>query len=244
MQRLVGTPERAHGMKLTLDHLHEPLGDFALSLDCVLDGRLIAIFGPSGAGKTSLLEIIAGLRRPRRGRILLNDRVVSDSATSLWIPARQRRIGYVPQDLALFPHLTVRANLRYGMRVADDRLLNGMCDLLEIAPLLDALPATLSGGEKQRVALARAMVAQPSLLLLDEPLSSLDQSLKERIFPYLLRVRDEIGIPMLYVTHSTDEVQLLCDQLLVLEAGQSVAQGAPRDLLEPSPELRYRLKPR
>jgi molybdate transport system ATP-binding protein len=150
----------------------------------------------------------------------------------------------VPQDLALFPHLTVRANLRYGMRVADDRLLNGMCDLLEIAPLLDALPATLSGGEKQRVALARAMVAQPSLLLLDEPLSSLDQSLKERIFPYLLRVRDEIGIPMLYVTHSTDEVQLLCDQLLVLEAGQSVAQGAPRDLLEPAPELRYRLKPR
>jgi molybdate transport system ATP-binding protein len=232
-------------MRLTLENIRLPLGPFELSLDCVLQGRLVAVFGSSGAGKTTLLEIIAGLRRPGSGRILLEDRVLCDSATRQWTPTRHRHIGYVPQDLALFPHLNVRANLTYGMpAMQDDKKLPGVCEVLEITALLDRMPANLSGGEKQRVAFARAVLAAPSLLLLDEPLSSLDQPLKERIFPYLLRIRDEIGIPMLYVTHSADEISRLCDHMLVLENGRAIAHGAPGDLLEAASELRYRLRPR
>ncbi len=232
-------------MRLALENVRLPLDSIELCLDCELEGSVVAIFGPSGAGKTTLLEIIAGLRRPKSGRILLGDLVLCDGAARQWIPARHRRIGYVPQDLALFPHLNVRANLGYGMPVASGRhKLPDVCEVLEIAALLDRMPATLSGGERQRVAFARAVLAEPALLLLDEPLSSLDQPLKERIFPYLLRIRDEIGIPILYVTHSADEVNLLCDAMLVLEAGHAVAQGTPSDLLEPVSELRYRLRTR
>lgn len=233
-------------MKLRLENIRLSLGEMELSLDCVLDGRLVAIFGISGAGKTTLLEIIAGLRHPQSGRIVLEDRVLCDDDARQWIPARHRHIGYVPQDLALFPHLNVRANLNYGVVTAprDDRKLGAVCAVLEITALLDRMPARLSGGEKQRVAFARAVLAEPSLLLLDEPLSSLGQPLKERIYPYLLRIRDEIGIPMLYVTHSADEVSRLCDHMLVLEAGKAVAQGPPAELLESTQELRYRLRVR
>jgi molybdate transport system ATP-binding protein len=228
-------------MKLTLQNLRLTLGSMELAIDCVLEGRLVGVFGSSGAGKTTLLEIIAGLRKPRSGRILLGERVLHDDLVS--IPARHRHIGYVPQDLALFPHLSVRANLGYGMQdPPDEKKLTAVCDVLEIGALLNRMPAQLSGGEKQRVALARAVLAEPELLLLDEPLSSLDQPLKERIFPYLLRIRDGIGIPMLYVTHSADEVQLLCDRMLVLEAGKAVAQGPPSELLVPTGEIRHRLR--
>jgi len=231
-------------MKLALENLRLPPGSLDLALDCVLDGRLVAIFGPSGAGKTTLLELIAGLRRPRSGRIALGGRTLCDCSTGLWIPARRRRIGYVPQDLALFPHLSVQANLCYGMpRPVDTKKLSSICDVLEIGPLLGRMPHGLSGGEKQRAAFARAVLAEPDVLLLDEPLSSLDQPLKERIFPYLLRIRDEIGIPMLYVTHSADEVNLLCDRMLVLERGRIVSQGAPAQLLVTTGEVRHRLRP-
>ncbi len=231
-------------MRLALEKIRLPLGARELSLDCALEGRIVAIFGSSGAGKTTLLEIIAGLRRPETGRIVLGDRLLCDCSTHHWTPARRRRIGYVPQDLSLFPHLNVRANLGYGRPAApDDRKFSAVCEVLELSPLLDRAPANLSGGEKQRVAFARAMLAEPELLLLDEPLSSLDQSLKERIFPYLLRIRDELGIPMLYVTHSTDEVKLLCDHMLVLDSGRIAAQGSPAALLVPASETRYRLRP-
>jgi molybdate transport system ATP-binding protein len=225
-------------MKLTLKNLRLPLPGFELSLDCELDGRLIGIFGPSGAGKTTLLEIIAGLRHPHSGRVELDSALLCDGRHG--IPARHRRIGYVPQDLALFPHLTVRANLAYGMPEGGQRL-STVAASLELDPLLERLPAALSGGEKQRVALARAVLAAPRLLLLDEPLASLDQPLKERIFPHLLRIRDELGIPMLYVTHSADEVMRLCDHMLVLASGRAVAQGSPATLLAPSSETHYRL---
>lgn len=229
-------------MKLRLENLRLPMGAAAdLSLDGEMEGSLVGVFGPSGAGKTTLLETIAGLRRPESGRIVLDGRVLCDGPRGL--PVCRRRIGYVPQDLALFPHLSVRANLRYGRPAgADPRTLDTIGEVLEITALLDRAPGQLSGGERQRVALARAALADPLLLLLDEPFSGLDQPLKERIFPHLLRLRDEIGIPMLYVTHSADEVMLLCDQLLVLEAGRKLAQGSPRELLEPAGEVRYRLR--
>jgi molybdate transport system ATP-binding protein len=222
-------------MKLAFENLSLPLHDFELAIDGRLEGRLIGILGASGAGKTTLLEIIAGLRSPRGGRVLL------DGESLHGIPVNQRRIGYVPQDLALFPHLSVRANLAYGMHASSARL-QSVAEMLEIVPLLDRMPPALSGGEKQRTAFARAVLAEPRLLLLDEPLSNLDQPLKERIFPHLLRIRDQTGIPMIYVTHSADEAMRLCDHLLVLGAGRVIAQGAPGELLAPTSEIHYRLK--
>ncbi|MGH8048122.1 MAG: ATP-binding cassette domain-containing protein [Chthoniobacterales bacterium] len=228
-------------MKLALENLRLALHDFELSVSAELEGRLIGVLGASGAGKTTLLEIIAGLRRPRAGRVLLDGEALCDGVHG--IPARNRRVGYVPQDLALFPHLTVRANLAYGMPAQPGvHTLPAVAAMLEISPLLDRMPAALSGGEKQRVAFARAVLAGPRLLLLDEPLSSLDHPLKERILPHLLRIRDETGIPMIYVTHSADEAMRLCDHLLVLEAGRGVAQGAPDELLAPTAETHYRLR--
>jgi molybdate transport system ATP-binding protein len=208
-------------MNLRLENIRLPLPAFDLALDGEFDIRLLAILGPSGAGKTSLLEIIAGLRRPRSGRVLLDGEVLFDAAQGMNLPARHRRIGYVPQDLALFPHLDVRANVTYGGE-SSSRKLAAICDAMEIGALLDRMPASLSGGEKQRVAFARAVSADPRLLLLDEPLSNLDQPLKERIFPYLQRMRDEFGVPMLYVTHSTLEADRLADRQLRMEAGRFV----------------------
>jgi molybdate transport system ATP-binding protein len=227
-------------MKLAFENLRLKLHDFELTLDTKLEGRLVGILGHSGAGKTALLEIVAGLRSPRNGRVILENETLSDGPRG--IPACRRRIGYVPQDLALFPHLAVRANLAYGLRANPERL-DDVAAMLEIIPLLDRMPSALSGGEKQRVAFARAVLAEPRLLLLDEPLSNLDPPLKERIFPHLLRIRDQIGIPMIYVTHSADEAMRLCDHLLVLDSGRVVAQGAPAELLAPTSETHYRLKP-
>jgi molybdate transport system ATP-binding protein len=227
-------------MKIAFQNLRLQLGNFELFLDEELEGRVIGVLGASGAGKTTLLEIIAGLRRPKSGRILLDGELLCDGHAG--IPAAQRRIGYVPQDLALFPHMTVRENLAYGMPPQPDaKKLDSIASLLEISPLLDRMPSALSGGEKQRVAFARAVLAAPRLLLFDEPLSNLDQPLKERIFPHLMRIRDETAIPMLYVTHSADEAMRLCDHLLVLEAGRATAQGRPDDLLVPTHETHYRL---
>jgi molybdate transport system ATP-binding protein len=213
-------------MNLLLKKISLPLADFSLTVDVEIQNQVTAIFGPSGAGKTSLLDLVAGLRYPKSAFIQLGDRILTDTAVRTNIPTRHRQIGYVPQDLALFPHLSVRENLLYGCK--DNRSHESLfsyehvSQVLEIGPLADRKITNLSGGEKQRVALARALLASPQILLLDEPLASLDTVLKSKIIPYLARIRDEFHIPMLYVTHDWDEVQALCAEALIMERGEIV----------------------
>src|SRR5262245_3910890 len=216
-------------MKLLLRNICLPLKEFTLEVDVEIQSQVTAIFGPSGAGKTSLLDLVAGLRRPKLALIQLNDRVLTDTTQGLNISARSREIDYVPQDLALFPHLSVRGNLQFGCRAASNPLFRfeHVIDVLEIEPLLRRDVTELSGGEKQRVALARALLTAPRLVLLDEPLASLDLKLKAKIIPYLCRVRDEFHLPMLYVTHAPAEAAALCDDVLVMEGGRFVRQGKP-----------------
>lgn len=224
-------------MMLRLQNISLPLADFALELDAVCTARVTGIFGPSGAGKTSLLDLIAGLRQPVTARITLGDTVLIDTATRTNLPARDRRIAYVPQDLALFPHLSVRANVLYGRK--PDAKPGGVFQfehvirLLEIEPLLDRRIGNLSGGEKQRVALARAILSSPRLLLLDEPLSGLDARLKGQILPFLRRIKDEFPIPMLYVTHQVEEARAVCDEMLMLERGRVTGRGTTNDVPGP-----------
>ncbi|OOW73062.1 molybdenum ABC transporter ATP-binding protein [Xanthomonas axonopodis pv. melhusii] len=183
------------------------------------DARVVALVGPSGAGKTTALNAIAGLVRPQAGHIRIDGRCLYDAGQGIDLPTHQRRIGYVFQDARLFPHLDVRRNLRYG-RHARSTALFGFDDvvaLLGIAPLLQRRPRNLSGGEAQRVAIGRALLAQPAILLFDEPLSALDQARREELIPYLQRVRDEIRLPMLYVSHNPDEVQRIADSVHVLD---------------------------
>ena len=233
-------------MNLALRHLRLPLGPLTLELDAILPGRVTAIFGASGAGKTSLLELIAGLRRPVGGSIHLGDTALTDIAARDFVPPEHRAIGYVPQEGALFPHLSVRRNLLYGFHASRPRpaglTFEHVADVLEISALTERAIGTLSGGEKQRVALGRALLAAPRLLLLDEPLAGLDAPLRERLLPYLTRVRDEFAIPMLYVTHSPDEVMALCDDVLVLTAGRLTAHGAPDTLFQPTTRARFELR--
>jgi molybdate transport system ATP-binding protein len=216
-------------MNLLLQKISLPLASFVLEVDVEIRNRAVAIFGPSGAGKTSLLDLVAGLRRPQSAFIRFGDEVLTDTSRGVRVPARQRGIGYVPQDLALFPHLSVRQNLLYGRKpAAADRLfsLEHITDVLEIQSLIARGVLDLSGGEKQRVALARALLTSPRLLLLDEPLASLDTSLKAKILPYLARVRDEFKLPMLYVTHNPAEVSALCDEVLVMDRGRIISRSA------------------
>ena len=230
----------APDVKLLLKNIRLPLADFVLEADVEITSRVTAIFGPSGAGKTTLLDLIAGLRRADSAFIQLDDTVLTDTACGVFIPPRDRHIGYVPQDLALFPHLSVRQNLLYGHRPHE--VINPLftfervVEVLEVEPLLSRNVTTISGGEKQRVALARALLTSPQLLLLDEPLASLDQKLKARILPYLRRVRDEFHLPMLYVTHEPDEVRALCDDVLLMEGGRIVPTPAgEKPLLDSQP---------
>lgn len=192
------------------------------------------MLGPSGSGKTSLLETITGLRRGARGRIALGDDVLLDSERGVCLAPERRRVGYVPQDALLFPHLDVRGNVRFaradGAGKAGPKL-EEIVSILEIGGLLDRSPATLSGGERQRVALARALASAPSLLLLDEPLAAVDMELKERILPYLLRVRDQMRTPFLYVTHNAGEALLLCREALLLRGGRVEASGPVAEVL-------------
>jgi molybdate transport system ATP-binding protein len=216
-------------MSLLLKDISLPLASFTLEVDVEIHGRVTAVFGPSGSGKTSLLELVAGLRPAKSAFIQLGDRVLTDVSRGLFVPIRQRDIGYVPQDLALFPHLSVRQNLLYGSKRGGEsnRLFafEHITEILEIQPLIRRGVTELSGGEKQRVALARALIAVPRLLLLDEPLASLDSKLKARIIPYLARVRDEFHIPMLYVTHDRLEMLALADEMLVLANGKIEQTG-------------------
>jgi molybdate transport system ATP-binding protein len=222
-------------MKLTLKNVRVALSDFELVVDVATDSRVTAIFGPSGAGKTSLLDVVAGVRGRCTGLVQLGDQVVMDSERGQFVPARERRIGYVPQDLALFPHLSVRQNLRYGMRSGENQdplfSLQHVTTVLEIERLIEREVTGLSGGEKQRVALARALLSSPRLLLLDEPLASVDDGLKARIGAYLLRVRDEFPVTMLYVTHDREETRLMADDIVMLSSGKVTAAGRATEIL-------------
>ena len=271
-------------------------GAFTLELHETIAARTVALFGPSGSGKTTTLDAVAGLRRPDAGVIRIGRHVLFDSGRGVDVPAYERRVGYVPQDLALFPHLDVRRNVMYGARrdrgargqaaagSASARDASGrdvgahdagapdagprsapalytgapdagprsapardagapgpvgghasVLELLEIDTLLARRVDSLSGGERQRVALARALMTDPDLLLLDEPLAALDVGLRDRILPYLERVRDEIGTPMIYVSHVADEVRRVADRVIVLDAGRAVRSGTPADVLEGGP---------
>jgi len=196
---------------------------------------ITALFGPSGAGKTSIVNAIAGLLRPDEGRIAVNDDVLLDTQAHIFVPPRARRIGYLFQDARLFPHMSVETNLRFGWRRAAERAseaeFSRIVSLLGLETLLTRRPQNLSGGEKGRVALGRALLSSPRLLLLDEPLAALDAARKSEIMPYLERLRDEAAVPMLYVSHSLDEVARLADNVIVLKQGRVVAQGSVFDML-------------
>jgi molybdate transport system ATP-binding protein len=204
------------------------LQSFALELDAELACRTTALCGPSGAGKTSVLELVAGLRRPRRGRVELDGELLFDAGSHVDVPPRRRRVGYVPQDLALFPHLTVRGNLLYARPQPAPAMRHRVIEVLEIEALLERAVGTLSGGERRRVALGRALLSAPRLLLLDEPLSGLEARLKERILVYLRRVRDELRTPLLLVSHDPGEVEALCEEALLLERGRLVGRERRR----------------
>jgi molybdate transport system ATP-binding protein len=204
--------------------LHWQRGGFCLQAQGRLDGGVIGLCGPSGAGKSTLLALIAGLRQPDAGVIRWHGKMLVEPARGVFLPPEQRRIGLVFQDGCLFPHLTVQQNLLYGYRrrPAGERLFrpDAITALLDIGHLLTRRPRDLSGGEKQRVALGRALLYSPSLLLLDEPLASLDSHRKQQILPFLQQVRDTLGIPMLYASHAEDEVRYLTDRLWHMEAGR------------------------
>jgi molybdate transport system ATP-binding protein len=206
-------------------------GGFSLALDLSLPGRgVTALYGPSGSGKTTVLRCVAGLERPRGARIEVAGQVWQDDTRGLFVPTWQRPLGYVFQEASLFEHLDVRGNLRFGLtraarQGADERALGDAVELLGIGALLARRPHQLSGGERQRVAIARALATRPRLLLLDEPLSALDAARRQEILPWLERLRDEAGVPMLYVTHSADEMARLADTLVLMDAGRAVACG-------------------
>lgn len=222
---------------------------FTFELDAVLERTVTGVFGPSGSGKTTFIELIAGLRRPTSGTLILDGVTFADAENRLYLPPERRHLGYVPQDAALFPHLSVSQNLRYGAPRAAlagpdaERFTEAhVCEVLGIAHLQAAAVSELSGGERQRVALARALLSHPRLLLLDEPFAGLDATRKAAILPVLTRIRDEFLVPILYVSHHPEDLVALCDEVLVLSEGRLVARGAPSGLFERSPEPRYRLK--
>ncbi len=217
--------------------IHLQLDRFELDVELETQSPVTGLFGASGAGKTSLLETIAGLRRGATGHVRLGGEVWLSSRDRRFVPPEHRRIGYVPQDGLLFPHLNVRRNLLAGSRRArlsdgdSQTTLGAVADLLELTPLLDRHVATLSGGERQRVSLGRALCSGPALLLLDEPLAALDLPLRRRLLPFLSRVRQELTVPMILVSHDPTEVQALCDDVVVLRHGRVFARGEPRSVL-------------
>ena len=208
---------------------------FDLQLECNLGLGITIVFGASGAGKTTLLDCIAGLTTPDSGRVAVAGRTLFDSDRGINLRVRDRRIGYVFQDLALFPHLSVEENVAYGLSGLDHRershRVRNALDSLGILSLMQRRPAQLSGGERQRVALARALVTEPSILLLDEPLAALDLPVRMKIAEDLRRSIQDLPIPVLYVTHSRDEVFVLGERMVVIEGGKLIAQGTPHEVL-------------
>jgi molybdate transport system ATP-binding protein len=209
--------------------VEKQLGDFGVSALFTGETGATALFGPSGAGKTTVINMIAGLLRPDRGRITLANEVLFDAGAHVDLPTWRRHIGYVFQDGRLFPHLSVRHNLYYGRWMgahsADVAAFAHVVELLNIGPLLDRRPGKLSGGERQRVAVGRALLMRPRLLLLDEPLASLDQPRKQDILPYLERLRDEARVPIIYVSHDAAEVRRIATRVVRIEEGRVTATG-------------------
>jgi molybdate transport system ATP-binding protein len=210
------------------------LGAFSLDAAFESEGRLTALFGPSGSGKTSVVNIVAGLIRPDFGKVVVDGETLVDTARGIFVPKHRRRVGYVFQEGRLFPHLTVRQNLLYGRWFtpkAERRAeLATVTDLLGLGALLERRPGALSGGEKQRVAIGRALLASPRLLLMDEPLASLDDARKLEILPYLERLRDEVRMPIVYVSHAIAEVARLATTVVVMTEGKVAAAGALADV--------------
>lgn len=205
------------------------LGEFAMNIAFESSGRVTGLFGPSGAGKSTLINIIAGLIRPDQGKVICDGDTLDDTATRMHVPAHRRRIGYVFQDARLFPHLDVRGNLDYGRRMnglpRDGAQTARITQMLDIGALHDRRVAQLSGGERQRVALGRALLAKPRLLLFDEPMASLDAARKAEILPYLVRLRDAGGVPMIYVSHDATEMRQLATDVVIIERGRVGAVG-------------------
>lgn len=221
-------------MTLSVDLRHRFAG-FDIDISFAVEPGITVLFGKSGAGKTSVANAIAGLLRPEFCAISVGDWTIADTARGVWLPPHRRRIGYIFQEGRLFPHLSVRGNLNYGRRFSDrpDEHVDfgHVVDLLGIAHLLERRPGQLSGGEKQRVAIGRALLANPRLILADEPLAALDEARKEEILPFFERLRDELNIPVLYVSHSAGEVARLATTVVVLEDGRVVRQGPPDEVL-------------
>jgi len=225
-----GAPPR--GLIMLVVQVEKKLGDaFFLKASFTSASRATALFGASGAGKTSVINMIAGLLKPDRGRIELNDEVLFDEAERIDLPTFRRRVGYVFQEGRLFPHFTVRRNLDFGRWMSgqktDGKAFSHVVEMLDIGHLLDRRPGKLSGGERQRVAVGRALLMRPRLLLLDEPLASLDVARKRDILPYLERLRDEGQVPMIYVSHNPAEVKRIASRVVCLDAGKVVAAGGP-----------------
>ena len=218
------------GLRVMLRHQFEDGPALNVSFDAPMG--VTALFGRSGAGKTSVVRAVAGLLHADKARIEVGGRVLSDTDAALHVPVHQRRVGYVFQEPRLFPHRDVRGNIRYGaLRDLPEARLRNVTDMLGITDLLPRAPATLSGGEAQRVAIARALLSDPAVLLMDEPLASLDAGRKAQVLPFLERISAQAGVPILYVSHDMAEVARLADTLVVLDAGQVVAAGPAQDIL-------------
>jgi molybdate transport system ATP-binding protein len=224
------------GVSVLTVEIEKRLGEFSLHASFASESRVTALFGPSGAGKTTVINAIAGLIAPDRGRIVLGDEVLFDRAARRNEPAWRRRIGYVFQEDRLFPHLSVRHNLDYGRwmsgQASDASAFMRVVGMLDIGHLLERRPGKLSGGERQRVAMGRALLMRPRLLLLDEPLASLDAARKREILPYLERLRDEAGVPMIYVSHHAGELRRIATAVVRLDAGRVLAVGGHELLAE------------